>query len=124
MTDRPTPRTDKAEYEVRLGRHRRMVVRPELARELELELADAHAEIATLRSDEQRLIAFSKRDRKRADDLSDKLAQVVCERDRLTQVIEAATVLIAAKGRHNTMLAYEGLRDALVKTRDNQNQDQ
>lgn len=38
-----TPRTDKAEYEVRLGKHRRMVVRPELARDLERELANAHA---------------------------------------------------------------------------------
>ena len=34
-----TPRTDKAEYEVMLGRHRRMVVRPKLSRELERELA-------------------------------------------------------------------------------------
>jgi hypothetical protein len=38
---RPTPRTDKAEYQVRLGRHRRMVVRPELARQLERELDEA-----------------------------------------------------------------------------------
>jgi hypothetical protein len=29
-------------------------------------------------------------------------------------IIKAATVLIAAKGRHNTMLAYQGLRDALA----------
>lgn len=42
MSNYPTPRTDKAEYEVRLGRHRRMVVRPELARQLEQELAAAH----------------------------------------------------------------------------------
>ena len=35
------------------------------------------------------------------------------QRDRLAEVIEAASVLIAAKGRHNTMLAYNGLRDAL-----------
>jgi hypothetical protein len=33
------------------------------------------------------------------------------QRDRLA---EAATVLIAAKGRHNTMLAYQGLREALA----------
>jgi hypothetical protein len=38
------------------------------------------------------------------------------QRDRLAEVIEAATVLIAAKGRHNTMLAYNGLRDALQST--------
>jgi hypothetical protein len=35
------------------------------------------------------------------------------ERDRLAEVINAATILIAAKGRHNTMLAYEGLRATL-----------
>ena len=37
----PTPETDKAEYEVRLGKHRRMVVRPELARQLERERNEA-----------------------------------------------------------------------------------
>jgi septal ring factor EnvC (AmiA/AmiB activator) len=36
------------------------------------------------------------------------------QRDRMAAVIKAATVLIAAKGRHNTMLAYQGLRDALA----------
>jgi hypothetical protein len=41
------------------------------------------------------------------------LTAVTEQRDRLAEVIEAATVLIAAKGRHNTMLAYDGLRDAL-----------
>lgn len=35
------------------------------------------------------------------------------QRDRLAEVIQAASVLIAAKGRHNTMLAYNGLREAL-----------
>jgi hypothetical protein len=35
------------------------------------------------------------------------------QRDRLAKAVNAATILIAAKGRHNTMLAYEGLRDAL-----------
>ena len=33
--------------------------------------------------------------------------------DRLAGAVDAATTLIAAKGRHNTMLAYEGLRKAL-----------
>jgi hypothetical protein len=37
--------------------------------------------------------------------------RVTYQRDRLA---EAATVLIAAKGRHNTMLAYQGLREALA----------
>jgi len=36
------------------------------------------------------------------------------ERDRLLEVMQAAAVLIAAKGRHNTFLAYQSLRDALV----------
>jgi hypothetical protein len=36
---------------------------------------------------------------------------MMMQRDRLA---EAATVLIAAKGRHNTMLAYQGLREALA----------
>jgi len=35
------------------------------------------------------------------------------QRDRLAATVNAATVLIAAKGRHNTLLAYEGLRSAL-----------
>ena len=35
------------------------------------------------------------------------------QRDRLAEAVNAATVLIAAKGRHNTLLAYEGLRSAL-----------
>ena len=45
--------------------------------------------------------------------LETELTAVTEQRDRLVQVIEAATILIAAKGRHNTMLAYNGLRDAL-----------
>jgi hypothetical protein len=44
------------------------------------------------------------------------LTAITKQRDRLAEVIEAATVLIAAKGRHNTMLAYNGLRDALQST--------
>jgi predicted DsbA family dithiol-disulfide isomerase len=39
--------------------------------------------------------------------------QVTEQRDRLAEAVNAATILIAAKGRHNTMLAYNGLRDAL-----------
>ena len=35
-------------------------------------------------------------------------------REQRDMLEEAATVLIAAKGRHNTMLAYQGLRDALA----------
>jgi hypothetical protein len=35
------------------------------------------------------------------------------QRDTLAEAVNAATILIAAKGRHNTMLAYEGLRETL-----------
>jgi hypothetical protein len=49
VSDRPTPRTDKAEYQVRLGRHRRMVVYPDFARKLERELAEARSEIDQLK---------------------------------------------------------------------------
>jgi hypothetical protein len=45
--------------------------------------------------------------------LATELATVTEQRDRLAEVINAATILIAAKGRHNTVLAYEGLREAL-----------
>jgi hypothetical protein len=48
------------------------------------------------------------------------LATVTEQRDRLAEAVNAATILIAAKGRHNTMLAYNGLRDAL-HSRTNQN---
>jgi hypothetical protein len=48
------------------------------------------------------------------DKLTRELAAVTEQRDRLAEVIKAATVLIAAKGRHNTMLAYQGLREALA----------
>ncbi len=41
------------------------------------------------------------------------------EFNRLAEVIEAASVLIAAKGQYHTILAYNGLRDALQSlTRD------
>jgi len=45
--------------------------------------------------------------------LERELAAVTEQRDRLAEAVNAATILIAAKGRHNTMLAYNGLRDAL-----------
>jgi hypothetical protein len=48
-----------------------------------------------------------------ASQLERELTTVTEQRDRLAEAVNAATVLIAAKGRHNTMLAYEGLRKAL-----------
>jgi uncharacterized coiled-coil DUF342 family protein len=47
------------------------------------------------------------------DYASDQLHKVTEQRDRLAEAVNAATILIAAKGRHNTMLAYNGLREAL-----------
>lgn len=41
MSEPPTPETDRAEYEIRLGKHRRMVVRPSLARDLERQRDEA-----------------------------------------------------------------------------------
>lgn len=41
IPDSGTPITDKAEYTVRLGKHKRKVVRPSLARQFECCLAEA-----------------------------------------------------------------------------------
>ena len=49
----------------------------------------------------------------RVEELEEKYRMHHAEAEKLTEVIRAATVLIAAKGRHNTMLAYQGLRSAL-----------
>jgi hypothetical protein len=46
-------------------------------------------------------------------DRASRIAELISERDRLAEAVNAATILIAARGRHNTMLAYEGLRDTL-----------
>jgi len=45
--------------------------------------------------------------------LERELTAVTEQRDRLAEAVNAATILIAAKGRYNTMLAYEGLRETL-----------
>ena len=50
---------------------------------------------------------------KLARQLERELTAVTEQRDRLAEAVNAATILIAAKGRHNTMLAYNGLRDTL-----------
>jgi chromosome segregation ATPase len=85
MSDQPTPRTDVQEFKPVHGCGHfppYPTVSSAFARQLEHELAEAREEIAILRSDEKRLVGFSKRDRKRADDLSDQLAKVVCDRDK------------------------------------------
>jgi hypothetical protein len=87
---------------------------------LERELDEARGELAavTEQRDEARETIATMEIRHAAvmlhtQDIVDKANQFREQRDRLAEVIEAATVLIAAKGRHNTMLAYDGLRDAL-----------
>lgn len=81
-----TPETDAAEFEVIDDYERGMnVVSSRLARKLERERNELRA----------------------------KYAMHHAEAEKLTDIIRAATVLIAAKGQHNTMLAYEGLRAAL-----------
>jgi hypothetical protein len=48
-----------------------------------------------------------------SQELERELTAITEQRDRLAEAVNAATILIAAKGRHNTMLAYEGLRDVI-----------
>lgn len=50
-----------------------------------------------------------------ADHLNARLREEQSKLADATNVMRAATVLIAAKGRHNTMLAYNGLREALAR---------
>ncbi len=49
-----------------------------------------------------------------AEEIERELAEARAEIKRLAVAIQAATVLIAAKGRHNTFLAYNGLRAAIA----------
>jgi hypothetical protein len=74
---------------------------------LERELAAARAEIDGLN--------FAL---KQASSIYDAVTE---QRDRLAEAVNAATILIAAKGRHNTMLAYNGLRDVLQSLTTNVN---
>jgi hypothetical protein len=90
-------------------------------RELERELTAARAEIKDL----HKAYGFELRDpngtiwdyaAKMKEEITAARAElnaVTEQRDRLAEAVNAATILIAAKGRHNTMLAYNGLRDAL-----------
>jgi len=124
MNTRPTPETDKffatfadgeatpshAEYYARL-------------QDLERERDEAREQIeanhkATLIIERMFYEAKEERDRLAEEREQWRLSSVCRElreqRDRLAEVIKAATGLIAAKGRHNTMLAYQGLREALA----------
>jgi hypothetical protein len=66
-------------------------------------------EVYELREQRDRLLA--EREQWRMSSVCRELRE---QRDRLAEVVKAATVLIAAKGRHNTMLAYQGLSEALA----------
>jgi hypothetical protein len=101
MNTRPTPETDHLESNLGNAAH---PVLSSFCRKLERERDEARAESIRWMS-----IAEG---RGRTDD-KEQLTTVTAQRDRLAEVVNAATILIAAKGRHNTMLAYEGLRKTL-----------
>ena len=85
--------------------------------EMEAELTAAREEITLLKTNLKIQTNHTENAvQDRADEhieLHNQIQELTEQRDSLVQVIEAATILIAAKGRHNTMLAYNGLRDAL-----------
>jgi chromosome segregation ATPase len=89
----------------------------EVLREANLNLATELTAVTEQRDEAREKIEFSREWSAAiadiADDLRSELAAVTEQRDRLAEAVNAATILIPAKGRHNTMLAYEGLRDAL-----------
>jgi hypothetical protein len=91
-----TPRTDEEIFEHPSGYE---VVISELAYQLERELTSVteQRDAVTLR----------------LGNTQERMFNAERQRDRLAEAVNAATILIAAKGRHNTMLAYNGLRDAL-----------
>jgi hypothetical protein len=76
FNNRPTPRTDKAEYQVRLGRYRRMVVYPDFARKLERELAEARELVAMYKEAKEELSQYSER-----RNIEKQLAAAMRERD-------------------------------------------
>jgi hypothetical protein len=111
MNDTPTSRTDADE---RMAWGSEYMVPPETARELERELTAMTAqrdrlaeEVGQLKSRLTQTIGAVTISR------NGYVQELEQQRDRLAEAVNAATILIAAKGRHNTMLAYNGLRDAL-----------
>jgi hypothetical protein len=91
-----TPRTDEEIFEHPSGYE---VVISELAYQLERELTSVteQRDAVTLR----------------LGNTQERMFNAERQRDRLAEAVNAATILIAAKGRHNTMLAYEGLLAAI-----------
>jgi len=113
----PTPETDATirRYTVTYGMIGKYV-RADFARKLERERDEAreyadklvaHKDMVCLPKDLEVLRGANL-------GLAVELHEARDQRDRLAEAVNAATVLIAAKGRHNTMLAYEGLRKALA----------
>jgi len=98
----PTPRTDLAEYRVRLGKHTRYVVRPELARQLERELAEAQR---TIDGCELNFAATH------ADLIDCKLALAEAweQRDRLAEVLEACMPFLSGDACGEYMDAKQAL---------------
>ena len=82
------------------------VVEADFARKLESERDEARFDLEFRRR-------LGDQQNETINDIADARNEARGQRDRLAKVIESASVLIAAKGRHNTMLAYNGLRDAL-----------
>jgi len=125
-----TPRTDEALKSAEWQNPE--LVPAYFARTLELELAEANqlagdmAEEAEAWKLEAKIAQYRLAGKRHPRDngivapdeivtkLSAELAEARAEIKRLAVAIQAATVLIAAKGRHNTMLAYNGLRAALA----------
>jgi hypothetical protein len=95
-----TPRTDKAEYTVRLGVHKRKVVRPELCRELERELAAAREEIEMLG------IRYAAAEMHHANNMQ----EVTEQRDGLKQAVDCASDLLASVTEQRDRLAANNNR--------------
>lgn len=89
----------------------------DFSRGLETELNEAREEIAGLKAKAAQLreVATYEHAGCTASAMGWAIKYVAQEatNKRLTEVIQAATVLIAAKGRHNTMIAYQGLKSLL-----------
>jgi len=103
MNTQPTPETNKISQ---WSDHHGWIVDIDFARKLERERDEAREQANDMR---EKWLAKGQC----CEYLGAELHEAIKQRDRLAEAVNAATILIAAKGRHNTMLAYEGLREAL-----------
>ena len=121
MNDTPTPRTDEWETYCDESYYHLWRVRRKNERGFNdgyhVHNGDEARALVDLLNKQDSILTYvtEQRDGLRSgiDYASDQLHKVTEQRDRLAEAVNAATILIAAKGRHNTMLAYNGLRDAL-----------